>query len=248
MESTFFSSLRLIAFLNTADCIFTLLWEQGSGLYSDTTSMKAYFVLDAGEILVYCVCYLIFLLDRGPAVVKEHSYIGHESPGVLHIARLHHPLTRAVTQHSSHSASSLMRNKRGFLLGAPESPWNVSFPCRLQPLSFQLPWTLFWLLATFPAQEKIGYLPNLDWSYIWEFAYTCKGKKKNQPSHIMVLGEIIFAVSTFVLARAGASFIFFVFVWFFRLRKNTENNKINTYFHIISELMTNILLFTSFIY
>lgn len=59
-----------------------------------------------------------------------------------------------------------------------KSPWNVSFPFRLQPLSFQLPWTLFWLLATFPAQQKIGYLPNLDWSYIWEFAYTCKGKKE----------------------------------------------------------------------
>lgn len=44
--------------------------------------MKAYFVLDAGEILVCCVRYLIFLLDRGPAVVKEHSSVGHESPGV----------------------------------------------------------------------------------------------------------------------------------------------------------------------
>lgn len=85
--------------------------------------MKAYFVLDAGEILVCCVRYLIFLPDRGPAVVKEHSYLGHESPGVLHIARLHHPLTRAVTQHSSHSAASLMRNKRGFLLG---TPWTAS--------------------------------------------------------------------------------------------------------------------------
>ncbi|XP_022415978.1 tubulin-specific chaperone cofactor E-like protein isoform X3 [Delphinapterus leucas] len=95
----------------------------GSSLYLDTTSMKAYFVLDAGEILVCCVRYLIFLPDRGPAVVKEHSYIGHESPGVLHTARLHHPLTRAVTQHPSHSAASLMRNKRGFLLG---TPWTAS--------------------------------------------------------------------------------------------------------------------------
>lgn len=98
-------------------------------MYSDTTSMKAHFVLDAGEILVYCVCYLISLPDRGPAVVKEHSYIGQESPGVLHIARLHHPLTRAMTQHSSHSASSLMRNKRGFLLGAPlRAPEMLAFP------------------------------------------------------------------------------------------------------------------------
>ncbi|XP_055404379.1 tubulin-specific chaperone cofactor E-like protein isoform X2 [Bubalus kerabau] len=46
-----------------------------------------------------------------------------ESPGLLHTASLHHPLTRAVTQHSSHSAASLMRNKRGFLLGAP---WRAS--------------------------------------------------------------------------------------------------------------------------
>lgn len=107
-----FSCLRLMAFLNGADCIF-------SSLHLDTTSMKAYFVLDAGEILVCCVRYLIFLPHRGPAVVKEHSYIGHESPGVLHIARLHHPLTRAVTQHSSHSAESLRRNKRCFLLGTP---------------------------------------------------------------------------------------------------------------------------------
>lgn len=78
--------------------------------------MKAHFVLDVGEILVCCVRCLIFLTDRGPAVLKEHSCTGHESPGGLHVARLHHPLTRAVTQHSSHSAASLMRNKRGILL------------------------------------------------------------------------------------------------------------------------------------
>lgn len=116
-------ALSLFFFLNKADCIFMSLWEQGSSLYLDTISMKADCVLDAGEILVCCVCYLIFLLDRGTAVGKEHSYMGHESPGVLHIARLHHPLTRAVTQHSSHSAASLMWNKRGFLLGAP---WRAS--------------------------------------------------------------------------------------------------------------------------
>lgn len=115
----FFPCLRLMAFLNRADYIFLLLWEQGSSLYLDTTTMKPYFVLDAGEILVCYVCYLIFLPDRGPAVVKEHSYIGHESPGVFHIARLHHPLTRAMTQHSSHWAASLRRNKRGFLFGTP---------------------------------------------------------------------------------------------------------------------------------
>lgn len=62
--------------------------------------------------------------------------------------------------------------------GSVESLWNVSFPCRSQPLSFQWPWTLFSLLATFPALLKIGYLPDLDSSNICGFEETCKGKKE----------------------------------------------------------------------
>lgn len=155
------SCLRLVALLNRADCVFTLLWEQGSSLYLDTTSVKAYFVLEAGEILVCCVHYLRFLPHRGPAVVKGHSSTGHKSPGVSILPGSIIPCQGRNTALLVFSCESEEKQKGLSPWYTVESLWNVSSPCRLHLLSFQLPWTLFWLLATFPAQQKLGYLSDL---------------------------------------------------------------------------------------
>lgn len=102
-----------------------------------------------------------------------------------------------------------------------ESPWNGSFPCRSQPLSFQLPWAWFWLLATFPAQQKIGYLPHLDWSYIWEFAYTCKGKREWESArpHHGLGGNDLWRLDFCFGQGRGQFWSLFCFCLLFRIKK-----------------------------
>lgn len=168
----FSSCLRLMAFLSRADCIFMSLREQGNRLHLDTTSAKAHFVLDAGEALVCCA--LTWYPSRQRTHCCEGAFLQRTCVSWgSHSGRLHHPLM-ALTR-APHIRPESVRNKGPF--SWPGASETLAPPC-LQPLSFQWPSALFWLLATFPAQGKTGYLPNLDWNFVWEFEYTCNGKKK----------------------------------------------------------------------
>lgn len=85
---------------------------------------------------------------------EEHSSPGHGSPGVLRIAKLHHPLS-GWWHSTAHIQLGVWWRQKG--LSPPSSSetlWNVSFPCGLQALSFQSPRTCFWLLASFSASAS----------------------------------------------------------------------------------------------
>ena len=157
-----FSCLRLMAFLNGADYIFMLLWEQGSRLYLDPTSMKAYFALGAGEILVCRV------IPSYPFQTEDLLLWGNIPP--LDRASWASPYCQPPSSSDKGHDTALLtfscksdeKQKGLSAWRAMESLWNVSSPCCLPLLSFRLPWTWLWLLSTFPAQQKIGCFPNLD--------------------------------------------------------------------------------------
>lgn len=167
-----------------------------------------------------CVRYLIFLPNRGPAVVKEHFYTGHESPGVLHIAMLHHPLTRAVTQHSSHSAESLRRNKRGIFFGAP---WRAS-----EMLAFPVAYSLChssylglyfdFLPLSQPSRRQTTFLILIGVTYKYlDILAKERGVRASPPKSwawrkLSSLSELSF------WPGQGASFIFFIFVCFLSVK------------------------------
>lgn len=102
-----------------------------------------------------------------------------------------------------------------------ESLWNVSFPCLLQPLSFQLPWTSFWLLATFPAQQKISHLSDLDWvTYIY-LNITAK-KREDQSTQVTVVGELSLVAELLFGSCWGPVFFlpFIFFLVYFRIKQS----------------------------
>lgn len=138
-----------------------MIVRQGSGLYLDTTLMKARVVSHAGGILAHCVRYLIFLPHRGTAVVGN---IPPLDTGLLGFSAL--PSSIILCQGGDTALLTLgwVSEERQKGLSPPsslETLWNVSFPCSLQALSLQLPRAWFWLLDSFSAWQEVT--PSLSW-------------------------------------------------------------------------------------
>lgn len=157
-----FSCLRLMTFLNRADCICVIVRAEQQPVFGHH--------LNEGSFCLGCwrnpsvLCSLPHIPCRQRTCCCEGTF--------LHWTRISwgSPCCQAPSSSDKGRDTALLtfnyqsdeKQKGHSPWRTVESLWNVSFPCCLLPLSFQWPWTSFWLLATFPAQQKIGCLPNLD--------------------------------------------------------------------------------------
>lgn len=152
-----FPCQRLMALLSRADCICLWWWDRAAGC-----------IWTPPHEGPFCPPCWRNPSTRSPlphipstqraCCCEEHSSPGHGSPGVLCIAKLHHPLSGWW-----HSTAQLgwesEERQRG--LSPPSSLeilGNVSFPCGSKPLSSQSPRSWFRLLASFPAQQEVAFL------------------------------------------------------------------------------------------
>lgn len=136
---------------------------------------------------------------------EEHSSPGHGSPGVLCIAKLHHPLSGWWHSTAQLGWESEDRQRGLSPPSSLETLGNVSFPCGSKPLSSQSPRSWFRLLASFPAQQEVAFLSwwQLQMSW-WQFQYTHR-REGECPD----LVDVVFVLWTLASSRRSSQLYLF---------------------------------------